>query len=127
MLEFKVNVLESEYKIVFGLRSELPDLKPEHSGETHFFKKLILVCTEFGEEYTAEEKSRVLKNIVLHELAHAFLYESGFDELADDERLVSWIEIMIPKLMRKNDEVLRMFVDHDTTGLLNLAPCNLAN
>ena len=56
------------------------------------------------EENPSEVISRpdVLQNIVLrHEIVHSFFFESGnYYNYGQDERLVDWIAIMAPKLIR---------------------------
>jgi hypothetical protein len=40
-------------------------------------------------------KAKVLR----HEITHAFLHESGMQDYCDDEVLVDWLGIMIPKIV----------------------------
>lgn len=40
------------------------------------------------------------RNTRRHELTHAFLFESGLDDYANDETLVSWLAHQFPKMMR---------------------------
>lgn len=108
--EFRVNVLGAEYVAQIGARKEL-DIQPEHSGECQYFRKRILVCNEFSEEIKKEDRPLVLKSIIRHEVAHAFLYESGREENANDEDLVTWLEIMSNKLVELQNLVADLALD----------------
>lgn len=112
--EFKVDVLGAEYVVQVGARKEL-NIQPEHSGECQYFRKKILVCNEFSEEVKKEDIPLVLKSIIKHEVAHAFLYESGREENANDEDLVTWLEIMSNKLVELQNLVANLALDKSET------------
>ena len=106
MTKREVMILDVPYSLKFGKRSEFPLMSKEHQGETRFFTKEIFVCTDFEDDFTKEDKKVALENIIRHELAHAFLYESGFEDYASDEQLVTWMEIVLPRLMQKVIDVV---------------------
>lgn len=99
-------ILDVPYVLKIGKRSEFSLMSKEHQGETRFFTKEIFICTEFEDGFTKEDKKVVLENIIRHELVHAFLYESGFEDYASDEQLVTWMEIVLPRLMQKVKDVI---------------------
>ena len=48
-----------------------------------------------------KDMAAVKRNIIRHELIHAFLYESGLDvnsKWGTDETLVDWIALQFPKM-----------------------------
>ena len=45
------------------------------------------------------------ERILRHEVAHAFLYESGLGYYASDENLVEWIAIQLPKIVKALDNI----------------------
>ena len=50
-------------------------------------------------------KPEELKNKVLrHEIVHAFFHESGCSEWTNDENLVEWIAIQVPKMAKAMKE-----------------------
>lgn len=104
---YNQNILGVYYKIFIGMRKELETLglSPENQGETQFFKKQILICVEFTEDYSNSLKQDILSKILCHELAHAFLYESGRTDDANDESLVCWLEIMVEKIFNTYQNV----------------------
>lgn len=93
--ESVVNILGTEYDITFDADDEDLD------GETRYYKNQINVRSvenllSVGD--TDEEKKARFKEVVRHELIHAFLFESGNEEYARDERLVSLLSILSPKI-----------------------------
>lgn len=98
MREFSVSVLGTPYKCSVGSRKELTGLDKEFQGCCKYYVKEILVCDEFTSD-TGEEEYGVLKETVVHELAHAFLYESGLLDYSQNEELVDWISINMQKLL----------------------------
>ena len=56
------------------------------------------------ERYLEEYK----KNVIRHEINHAFMYESGLDIHSDwgrNEQLIDWLAIQIPKIMKIYTEI----------------------
>ena len=78
----KANVLGTDYKIEVRKISEDTDLKENGwSGYCNETLKLIVVGDvhddEFYKNCTEEERSQIEKEILRHELTHAFFNESG--------------------------------------------------
>ena len=59
-------------------------------GEIDFIEKIIYLTDK--------------KEALLHEIIHAYLYESGLQEWAEDERLVTWIEIQFNKILYSKEK-----------------------
>lgn len=59
-------------------------------------------------EYSAadDEKKERFKEVVRHEIVHAFLFENGLDDYARDEKIVQWIAMQLPKINEAVAEVL---------------------
>lgn len=99
----KVNVLGTEYTIEY--RKSDPILDDGADGYTDTSIKLIVV-----EEMEQDGKSKrnlesYKKQVLRHEITHAFLFESGLesssvecDAWAMNEEMVDWIAIQSPKL-----------------------------
>ncbi len=51
-----------------------------------------------GSYDTMEEKQSRYREVVRHELVHAFFFESGLESYSDDEVLVDWLAKMAPKM-----------------------------
>lgn len=95
----KVDVLGTEYELTLVPASELR----EFDGLCRTYGKTIQV--RFSEDMldendTPEEKAARYKETLRHEIVHAFLFESGREDLCGDEQLVDWIAKQFPKMMK---------------------------
>lgn len=100
-----VNILGSEWKILFRGRNE--DLKFA-SGDGYCDESTREIVVETYE--TAKDDAQVCsdlqkiqRNVIRHELVHAFLFESGLgpcSEWAQNEEMVDWIARQFPKLLK---------------------------
>ena len=103
------NILGTEYKIMFV--STLKD----RGGETDFYTKTIKI-SEFEDAPELDltsDKQELQKHILRHELTHAFLYESGLnansngiEAWANNEEMVDWVAIQMPKIMAVYEKVV---------------------
>ena len=103
------NILGTEYKIVFV--STLKD----RGGETDFYTKTIKI-SEFEDAPELDltsDKQELQKHILRHELVHSFLFESGLnansngiEAWANNEEMVDWIAIQMPKIMAVYEKVV---------------------
>lgn len=82
-----VNILGTLYRVVID-NKYLEDR--DELGEVDFNKKIIYLTNK--------------KEALLHEIIHAYLYESGLEEWAQDEKLVTWIELQFNKILKSKDE-----------------------
>ena len=99
MTTFMLDILGNDYLVKFGSREEVRELGVEYDiqGETDFYKKLIIICTDLkGDKETQE---RQLEEILIHELTHAFLFESGLVTYGVEETLPEWFSIVFKKML----------------------------
>ena len=106
------NVLGTKYTIKVRKISEDRDLHENGwGGYCNESLKLIVIGDVNGEEYndcTEEEKKVIEKEILRHELTHAFLNESGlsYNSLqyssgwAKNEEMVDWFAKQSPKIFK---------------------------
>lgn len=107
-----VNVLGTEYKILFQKISENEVLRKNHwAGCCNECLHEIVIADMTEEEYfpdmTNEEKNEYKKRTLRHEIIHAFLNESGLtantlitqDGWAKNEEMVDWIAVQFPKII----------------------------
>ena len=90
-----VNVLGSRYSVKTNNEAVTFD------GSCSFYTKEIeLRPCEKMLDSDSDEKARQsrYKEVIRHELVHAFLFESGLDEYARNEQLVDWIAVQVPKM-----------------------------
>lgn len=94
-MSLKINVLGTDYEIFYDLDSH------EADGETNFFSKEIHVRPArkmLDEDATDFERLEWANHVVLHEIVHAFFYESGLRDYAYDETLVDWVATQFYKI-----------------------------
>lgn len=107
MITKTVNVLGTDYIMKIGKRKELSDIADDHCGNTYNYgKKLINIVTDqFSDDGEDEANVALIRETIMHELAHAYLYESGLVRYGDDEVLAEWFGVNCRKLMNTALEV----------------------
>ena len=71
-------------------------------GECRSYSKIIRIRPlkdMLFNDSSDEEKEKRYKEVLRHEMIHAFFDESGLDEYSNDERLVDWIAMQFPKML----------------------------
>lgn len=60
-----------------------------------------------GDKLTSGEIAKLESRTLRHEIVHAYLYESGLsvESWAENEELVDWLALQIPKIIKTFDEV----------------------
>ena len=109
MQDFKVNILGSEWNVVFGTEKEYPTLS-EMDGYADFSTHQIVIDTmekADGQIGSKGDMAAYKKQVIRHEIIHAFLYESGLeansnasDSWAINEEMVDWFAIQSPKIFK---------------------------
>lgn len=98
----KINILGTEYEILFDLESIDTD------GEARFYDKKIHVRpveNMLDNTSAYDEKLERAKEVIRHEIWHCALFEMGADEYADNENLVSLLAINSPKIFKMFQEI----------------------
>lgn len=103
-------ILSAHYIISVGTHKEI-GLDEEFSGDCDTTLKTIRVATDklVDCDGSVERTIETMKLTLRHELCHAFLYESGMKQYYDDETLIGWLEVMLPKLVRCEELGLKAF------------------
>lgn len=117
MQDFKVNVLGSEWSVVFGTEKEYQNLS-EMDGYADFSTHQIVIDTmekADGQIGFKGDMTEYKKQVIRHEIIHAFLYESGLeacsttsDNWAVNEEMVDWFAIQSPKIFKVFNELKLM-------------------
>lgn len=100
----KVNVLGTEYKIIYS-RKEDDEKLDDCNGYCEPAAKELHINSELftdGKEYMKDVYLFGFK-VVRHEIVHAFIEESGLAESsgwARDEELIDWIAKQFPKIAK---------------------------
>ncbi len=64
----------------------------------------------FGVASLTEKRER-RREVIRHEIVHAFFHESGLEQYSDDEVLVAWIALQFPKISRAVESILEQLED----------------
>ena len=122
-----VNILGTEYKIIFSTADEYEELKDidgftDTSSHTIIIDDMSSVAGQVGMKKNMENYK---KNVIRHELIHAFLFESGLDTCskqseawASNEEMVDWFAIQSPKIFKVFSELEIIDVEEHETGNL---------
>ena len=100
----EVNILGAEYTIITGVKEEDDAYlasNEEIDGYIDQQTKEIIIkqMPEYKPSLSKDLKSYE-RLVIRHELAHAFLYESGLTDYAADEQLVEWLAVQFPKMSK---------------------------
>ena len=109
MQDFKVDILGSEWSVKFGNGKEYPNLA-EMDGYTDLSTREIVVDdmeASQGQIGAKADLESYQKQVVRHEIIHAFLLESGLDSNSNsadswavNEEMVDWFAIQTPKIFK---------------------------
>lgn len=101
----KINVLGTEYDL---LNDETNLLITENAdGICKPYEKTIIIRKTNGfldNDSTPAAKEARKKEVIRHELIHAFFNESGLNEYYENEQLTNWLAIQFPKLQKAFEE-----------------------
>ena len=100
-----VNILGTDYEVVIQTEEENPKLSDANGlCELYSHKIVIRDIEKIKEEPNCFENIEdYQKKVVRHEVIHAFFAESGLrgnSDYAENEELVDWIAIQIPKIVK---------------------------
>lgn len=101
----KVNVLGTEYTIVTEVKREDDENLTDNDGYIDFQTKQIVIEEMIEEVGMTKDIKSYEKHVIRHELVHAFLYESGLTDYANDERIVDWLAVQFPKMGKIFNEI----------------------
>lgn len=117
MQNFKVNILGSEWNVKFGNKKEYPNLT-NIDGYTDLSIREIVVDDMEASQRQIGAKADLesyQKQVVRHEIIHAFLLESGLDSNSNsadswavNEEMVDWFAIQSPKIFKVFNELKLM-------------------
>lgn len=106
----KVDVLGTVYEIRY-----VPSIN-ERGGEIDYYTKEIRISNQedIPREFKTDNLKEMQKHVLLHELIHAFLYESGMDQNSNvcdawavNEEMIDWMAIQMPKIMEAYDTITK--------------------
>ena len=106
MIEFVHNVLGTDYDVKLGSRAEL-EMPIEYCGLCKEYTKEILVCNDKENGISDREMRERVKEILAHEIFHAYLNEAGLViNHEDEERLCDFYMKNWRKLTNSMKEIV---------------------
>lgn len=97
MKTFQREIFGAMYTFEIGTREDV-GLDPKFSGDTDVYTKVVRVATDVDPLNEDGRQRVMMEKVMLHELCHAAMYETGLIEFFDSETMVEWLEVMLPKL-----------------------------
>lgn len=113
MQDFKVNILGSEWNVKFGNKKEYPNLTNVDGYTDLSIREIVVDDMEAsqGQIGAKADLESYQKQVVRHEIIHAFLLESGLDSNSNsadswavNEEMVDWFAIQSPKIFKVFNE-----------------------
>ena len=101
-----INILGTDY--VYDLTSDTKDSRLcGNDGYCDAYEKRISIENQQNENDPASINNfnSLKRKVKRHEIIHAYLYESGLREYANNEQLVDWIAWQFPKLLETFKEI----------------------
>lgn len=117
MQDFKVNILGSEWSVKFGSEKEYPNLTNVDGYTDLSIREIVVDGMKAlqGQIGTKADLESYQKQVVRHEIIHAFLLESGLDSNSNsadswavNEEMVDWFAIQSPKIFKVFNELKLM-------------------
>lgn len=114
MQDFKFNILGSEWTVKFGTVEEYPNLEDMDGYTDSSTREIIVDDMKLQQDMPGSKKNmeEYKKQVVRHEIIHAFLCESGLDtnsgacdNWAINEEMVDWFAIQSPKIFKAFNEL----------------------
>lgn len=100
----KVNILGTEYQVIINKDSNNPKMKNRAGYIEAYSKEIFLKDIEVDED-TYKNIEEFQKKVLRHEMMHAFFHEAGLEHYYEDENLVDWLALQIPKIIKAMNEV----------------------
>lgn len=104
MHDCKINILGTEYKVLFRDEKNEPKLKEADGYIDSSVKKIVVGIFE-KDEMSIEDLASYQKKVLRHEIIHAFLYESGLWDNSGtaeawglSEEIADWFALQSPKI-----------------------------
>ena len=102
----KLNILGTDYELSIRLGKDDPKLQEYNDGYTDFTtKEMVVEDTTPVRDDPGMKGDLALyeKQVMRHEIVHAFLFESGLDagaKWAMNEEIIDWFAIQMPKIIK---------------------------
>lgn len=95
----KIDILGTTYSIERDdslKESDLDGLCKEYDKKITVRSPETMLC----DDDLSETKLKRYKEVLRHEITHAFFSESGLDDYSSNEQLINWLAIQFPKMLQ---------------------------
>ena len=106
MKECKINILGTEWEIEIHSADEDKNLR-DGDAYADWTERKIVIQNPGEMSFSIALPDVYIKNVLRHEIIHAYLYESGLsgntfsvNSWADNEEMVDWFARMVPKMVK---------------------------
>ena len=96
----KISILGTEYELEVN-DDACKELNAD--GLCQFYDKKIKfrsAANMLDPDSSGEAKEMRLKEVIRHEIIHAFFDEAGLPDYSNNEQLVSWLAVQFPKMLQ---------------------------
>ena len=103
----KVNVLGTEYSVIISNERTDEALKGKDGYCDTSTKECVIDEMPYIDPNQKKNLPEYQKQVIRHELIHAFVYESGLDVCSDwakNEEMVDWMAVQFPKMLKAFNE-----------------------
>lgn len=108
---YKISILGTDYIIMQDANTTQELITRGSDGETNLYSKIIYirdVSNMLDKDSPVYEQEARYKEVMRHEIIHAFLFEAGLSDYCMDEVLVDWIAKQWNKINKTFKEVLEL-------------------
>lgn len=99
----KLNILGQEYDLLFMTEEEFPKLeKANANGLAELYNKQLIISKDGAtpDDRTYDNLKEYTNKVIRHEIVHAYFHESGLRDYCEDETLVDWLALQLPKIIK---------------------------
>lgn len=110
----EINILGTEYELLFLSEEECSKLTAMGAdGLAELYSKKLIVNKDIicDDPRVIDNINEYIKKVARHEMIHAYFHESGLDDYCNDEVLVDWLAIQLPKIFESVNKFNCSFED----------------
>ena len=108
MEKMKLNILGQEYDLLMLSEEEFPKLvAAKASGLAELYSKQLIINKNhtIPDDETFDNLKAYTEKVIRHEIIHAYFHEAGLAKYCNDEQLVDWLALQVPKMIKTINQV----------------------
>lgn len=102
-----ITILGTEYTIERATELEDPAMVGASGYTDRTSKRIVLGDFQRTRALDSDDVAAEESETMRHEIIHAFFFESGLEEYGNDETLVQWLAMQLPKISEVLEEIVR--------------------